>query len=490
MNRSFLLMVPFTMQRQSLATILVLTLLGTLAPTVRADKFTFTDLDGETKTVDARLAGSGKGAVLLETDDGQWKVVSDGVLQTRQPGDDPVPLTPQQMADRLTERFTPELFEYRISDPYVIGLVLSAPLDPVGKTKLKKFFGKATAFVQAIDRVFTKFAREMGLDPQPPTFPLVMLIFETNEDFNAYATKATRGQGLSADNIAGFYSGETNWLSLRLDECNSFAVPLHEAIHQQTFNRGIFQRFAPIPTWFGEGIATGFENDGAKINVDPRRLNKTYAVNAMRPFAVKFPDVIQSDEAFHGDVLAGDAYVLAWCLHWLLVTEHPQEYTEYVKQLGALEPLAEVDDGTKLSEFEKLFGIVPKNLEEIVGRQLTIAAKRQRLTLSPPTPPVGRLVTQDSMGVLELGLVRQGNAVQGVGNLQNLSPFRALMFRVTVIGPDNRGIQWVVPEVGPNRKAQLDAKLMPAGGQGYRVQIESAIPGSEAAGRLGAATEH
>jgi Protein of unknown function (DUF1570) len=450
-----------------------------------ADKFTFTDLDGQSRTVEARLAGTGRGAVALELDDGEWKIVSDGVLTTREPGEDPIPLNSQQMADRLAERFSPERFEYRIADPYVVGLVLAAPLDEPARAQLRKFFGKATSFVQSIDRVFTRFAEEMGLDPQPNRFPLVMLIFETNEDFNRYAQEATGGEGLSAENISGFYSGATNWLAIRLDECDSFAVPLHEAIHQQTFNRGILQRFAPIPTWFGEGIATGFENDGARVDVDPRRLNRSYATRAMREFTVKFPDIIQSDDAFHGDVLAGDAYVLAWCLHWLLVTQHPQEYTAYVRKLGSLEPLAESNEDQRLEEFREAFGIDPEKLPEIISRELTVAARRQRLKLEPPAPPVGKLVTQDSMGVLELGLVRRGGAVQGVGNLKNLSPFRSLMFRVRVIGPDNRGIQWIVPELAPNRTTRLDNKLMPAAGQGYRVEIDSAIPGTPTAADLG-----
>jgi hypothetical protein len=210
-----------------------------------------------------------------------------------------------------------------------------------------------------------------------------------------------------------------------------------------------------------------------------------YAVNAMRPFTVKFSDVIESDAAFQGDVLAGDAYILAWCLHWLLVTDQPAEYTRYVKQLGSLEPLAQTDESSRLSDFQAAFGIDPQQLPQIVSRRLKATARRQKIKLVPPTPPVGKLVTQDSMGVLELGLVRRGNAVQGVGNLKNLSPFRSLMFRVTVIGPDNRGIQWSVPKVAPNRSVKLDPKLMPAVGQGYRVEIRSAIPGTPAARKLG-----
>ncbi len=453
-----------------------------LSPRVEADVFTYVDSEGKEQTVAARLVGTGEGFLALEQDDGRWRLVAEESVSQRVPGDDPTPITGDVMAERLTGIFTPELLKVRVEDPYVVGVVLTAELPQESEVRLERFLDKAMSLMQSVDRVFTSFMGDMKIPLEAPEFPLVMLIFETDADFNEYTKLTTGGRGLSADAISGFYSGLSNWLAIRLDECDSFAVPLHEAIHQQVFNRGVLQRLAPIPKWFGEGIATGFENDGAKINVDPTRINRLYGGNARRQFTVTFEDVIESDDAFHGNVLAGDAYTLAWCLHWLLVTTKPEEYTAFVNQLGNLEPLTPASQAQRLTEFKSTFGIAPSDLEGIIGQQLTVESRKQRVRLEPTRPPVGKLITQDQMGVLELGLVQRGDKgglVQGIGKIKNLSPFRTLSFHITV-SRDGRGIAWVAEKVPPGRRVNLDRKLIPpSGGNGYAVSITSALPGSD-----------
>ncbi len=448
---------------------------------VAGDEFTYVNEQGKKRTIHARLAGAGQGILALELDDGRWEPVLETAVESRKPTDGPEPVSTEEMARRLEKRFSKPLFVSRMADPYVVGLVLMAPLDEDAQPRAERFLDKATSFLQSIDRVFTRFAEKMGIPLEPPRFPLVMLIFETDANFDAYTQMATRGGGLSTQSILGFYSPTTNWLAIRLDECDSFAVPLHEAIHQQVFNRGVLQRLAPLPVWFNEGIATGFENDGAKISVDPTRINRLYGGKARQPFTLRFADIIQQDDAFHGDVLAGEAYTLAWCLHWLLVTTKPDEYTKYIRKLGSIEPLADTSGQKRLADFETIFGLGSGTLEQTIGKELTTASRKQRVRLVPQSVPVGKLITQDQLGHLEVGLVRRAErrgVVQGVGKLKNLSPFRTLSFRVTVAQGD-RGIVWLAEDVPPGRRVKLDRKFIPASGnRGYSVSIRSAISGS------------
>ncbi len=445
-----------------------------------ADVFTLVTSDGGEQTITARLAATAEGVLALEQEDGRWQLVTEDSVKTRTPGDDPTPLTGQGMAEQLTELFTPELLKVRVDDPIVVGVVLTAPLPDESQKRLEGFLDKAMSLMQSVDRVFTQFAGKMGLPIEAPQFPLVMLIFETDADFNEYARRTTGSRGLSATAIAGFYSGLSNWLAIRLDECDSFSVPLHEAIHQQVYNRGMLQRLAPIPKWFGEGIATGFENDGAKISADPTQINRLYGGNARRQFTVKFADVIEQDDAFHGDVLAGDAYTLAWCLHWLVVTTKPTEYTAFVKQLGSVPPLAPTSKAQRLTQFQTAFGIDPAQLEGLIGEQLATESRKQRVRLEPAKVPVGRTITQDQMGVLELGLVRKGNVTQGVGHLKNLSPFRALTFVVDV-KHERFGVSWLAESVAPGRRVDLERRTMPPSSSGgYSISIRSAVPGTDA----------
>lgn len=456
------------------------------------DTFTYTDEDGAEQTVEARLAGAGQGAFALELADGSWRIVPETAVTQRAPAADPQPISAEEIARQLELQFTSELFRYEISGNFVVGLVLTAPLDEAGVMRLTSFFEKATRFMETIDRVFTRFGEEMQLDLEPARFPLVMLIFETDELFEVYADEATQGRGLSAGNISGFYSALTNLLALRLDECDSFAVPLHEAIHQQVYNRGVFQRLAPVPIWFNEGIATGFENDGGRVTGDPTKVNRSFGGLATRPLSIDFATILSRDDAFQGDVLAGEAYTLAWCLHWLLVTERPDDYTAYVKQLGAREPLQPLPDGAeRMREFETTFQLEAGNTWDLFVERVSSAARRQRIRLEPPQVAVGNLVMQDNTGSIEIGLVRrgdQGGRVQCIGKLKNLSPFRTLAFRVSLQPPGGgaAAAQWVEQSVGPNRVANLDRQYLPAGsGSGFHVVVESALPGSETAREWG-----
>jgi hypothetical protein len=88
-----------------------------------------------------------------------------------------------------------------------------------------------------VDSVFLKFAESMDLPLHEPRHPLVLVIFELDEDFNKYVEEATGKGGLPPESILGFYWPVTNWLVVRMSSCDSFEVPLHEAIHQQVANR-------------------------------------------------------------------------------------------------------------------------------------------------------------------------------------------------------------------------------------------------------------
>ena len=234
----------------------------------RADTFTFIAQDGQREEVEARLYAIGGGAMALELADGSMKLIPEAAVMKRVPGQDPEPTTPAAKLAALKEKYGAEKFRGIVAGNYVIGVVLMAPLPKSSEKRVEMRLKKAAAYMQNIETNFAVFARSAKATPQKPKFPLVLLIFETDEIFEDFATKETGG-GLSAENIAGFYSQLSNGLYIRMSECYTFATPLHEAIHQQCFNTGVMQRLAPLPKWFVEGMATGFEGSGEKVKGDP-----------------------------------------------------------------------------------------------------------------------------------------------------------------------------------------------------------------------------
>lgn len=470
----------------------VVLLLVCLTTSLRADTFTYEDEDGETVEVEARLAGSGQGLHALELADGEIRLVPQAAVSKRVAAEGPEPIGVDAMAEKLTEQFGAEKFRFHKEGSFVVGLVLSAPLPKKSESRARSFLKKAGRFMKSVEGNFTTFVKKMKIPYEESAYPLVVLIFEADVDFEKYAVETTGGRGLSAGNILGFYSKLSNYLVLRMSECRSFAVPLHEAIHQQVYNRRVLQRLAPSPVWFNEGIATGFEGNGDKIKVGPLKINSSFAKHARKFSRVKWSTIVEEDSAFHGDILAGEAYTHAWALHWLLVSKHKSEYTKYVKLLAQKQPLDDDDADARRNEFQEAFGKSVTDLQNSFPRVLQAGIKQQKLNFNE-RKTVGLSVTHSGLAEVKVSAVQQGllGGLLVKGNARNISPIRDMTFHITVETDSGMYADWVLPRLKMNRTVSLQqqrvGKLMKNGRGGssrtFRVKVRAVAPESAEAQR-------
>ena len=463
-----------------------------VAPVAHADKFTYRAEDGSTVEVEARLAGSGQGVHALELADGQYRVIPEAAVMQRVPGDGPLPLDAEALRAQLEKQFGAELFRGQILDPYMMGLVLGSPLPKAAESRAANFLKRAGRFMKGVDGVFISFIKEARIPARAPTHPLVVLIFETQADFERYTTQITGGRGLSAGRISGFYSSLTNYLAIRLGECHTFDVPLHEAIHQQVYNRNVFARLAPVPHWFDEGIATGFEANQGRISIGPTKISPRYAGQALDAREITCEQMLRDDAVFAGDVLAGEAYGCAWGLHWLLVTRYRSQYGKYVRMLAEKEPLQKESPEQRLADFQEAFGKSISEMEKEFRPALDAGVKRQKVTLNPARP-AGISVTQDNMAEVELTAVRRldrGGRLEVGGKLTNISPLRSLSFHVTVETDQGMYADWLISDLDISRSSPLNTqyveKAMQNGNRGgsgrtFRVRVNSVPAASEEA---------
>ena len=471
------------------AVLLVCCLIGLTSRIASGDTFRYRNSDGDVTELEARLAGSGQGVFALEQADGQIELVSEAAVLRRTPGDDPEPLTGKAVLEQLQTRFGEQRFRGMLSGPYVVGVVLASELDRSEERRVRSFLRKGGRFMRNVESVFEDFARSMHLELHDPRYPLVVLIFETDDEFEQYTREATGGRGISATNIAGFYSALTNWLAIRMSECHTFEVPLHEAIHQQVSNRGVARRLAPVPKWFHEGIATGFEGNGEKISIGPNRINSHYARRSATAGRIGWADLVREDSAFGGDILAGDAYTHAWGLHWRLVTGYRDAYTQYVRHLGELEPLAEVSASQRQQDFREAFGKDGAAMQAEFQPQLELGLKRQKVSLAPEHPP-GVSVTQSALAQVQLTAVMLPTGIlQAEGSLQNISPVREMTYHVAVVTDSGTYAEWLIPRLGLRKKVSLPRRpavqVVPGAPGGlsrsFRVRVWSTLPDSQEA---------
>lgn len=465
-------------------------LAGLSLTAARADRFTYVDQNGAAQTVEARLLGSGQDTHVLEQADGSLLLVPTAVVRERVAADGPEPIDAAEMVGLLEQQFGTDLLRTRVDGEYVVALVLVGPVDRRGENRVTGFLRKATTFLNNVERVFTRYAEDMHFPLRDPGFPLALVVFESDADFIEYTRQTTGDGGISAENISGFYSKLDNRLAIRLSECRTFEVPLHEAIHQQMYNR-VFQRLAPIPSWFDEGIATGFENDGERVDVHPARINSHYAQLAMNlpPRGVTWSDVVTDDASFRGDKLAGQAYVQAWALHWMLATQHTDAYETYVQELAVRTPLQELTGAERAERFEDAFGASIAEIEEDFPRALQSGIRRQRIRF-PDDPEPGLMIAHADLSEVRIKAVNRldlGGRLTVEGRIENISPIRPLTFHVVVITETGIYADWVVSDVPVGGSAplagQVAAKVVPGalGGvsQTFSVRVQSAVPGSD-----------
>jgi len=351
-----------------------------LASTARADVFTIKLESDETVKVSARHAGSGQDALALEFSDGALQIIPAAALVAREAKPDPTPVGHDELLQRLVTEFGADRTITEVDKPFVIVLIRESnrPLDPMAERRFKAVVKKAGQFFKGMQNSFLEFVKQVRVETTPVKYPLPAVIFESDRQFDAYTVAATQGQALSPQAISAFYDLLSNRLVIRLRECATFDTPLHEAVHQQVYNRGILQRLAPVPSWFNEGIATGFEGDGERVRSGPKVVSDRYGRLALRARVVSWQEIVANDRTFQGDVLAAEAYGHAWGLHWLLVTKYRSEYNQLVRTFAAKKPLELDRPDERLAEFEKIVGKSVDALQREFYNELPRAMARRK----------------------------------------------------------------------------------------------------------------
>jgi hypothetical protein len=237
---------------------------------------------------------------------------------------------------------------------------------------------------------FINFWSRKGFKLREPKFPLVCVIFPSQESYTAFARDEL---GEATGHIIAYYSLRTNRVTMfdltglealrrpgdrkgstaqinlmlaRPDAERMVATIIHEATHQIAFNCGLQTRFADIPLWFSEGVAMYFEapdlsnSKGWKTigEVNLPRLRQFR--EAAQPTAESLVALITDDKRLRDPRDAPEAYAQAWALHYFLIRHKPKEYLSYLEELSQKGPLVWDEPQERLNQFKRIFGDLEK----------------------------------------------------------------------------------------------------------------------------------
>lgn len=249
------------------------------------------------------------------------------------------------------------------------------------------------ALFERLHDAFTNYWSRAGLPLAAADRPLVVVVFSSQERYRAHA-RAVLGEAV--DRVAGYYDLMSNRV-ITYDLTGSDAVRgeglrggavqggaklaalaspaasglvatlVHEATHQMAFNAGMHRRLAPVPLWASEGIAIYFETPDLGSSQGWRKIglvNEPRLAQWQKSFRPgDVAKLVADDEAFRRADSGVDAYAAAWAMTYFLVQTRRGEFVEYLRILGAKEPLADDSAEVRRNDFRSAFGVGPDEIE-------------------------------------------------------------------------------------------------------------------------------
>lgn len=238
--------------------------------------------------------------------------------------------------------------------------------------------GKGDLWAERFESVFHEFSqyfRVRGFNIQTPEFPLIAIVWPTQQDFLRYsaATGGPVGGG-----ILGYYLYDSNRVSMfditagDEDDENwhyNAETVIHEVVHQAAFNTGVHTRFGATPRWAVEGLGTMFEAKGiwnsARYRDRGDRVNQEQLKNfreylpRRKPGA--FARLVLDDGLFNFSPI--DAYAEAWAATFFLSETRRTQYADYLARVAAREAFVDYTRQQRWQDFEAAFGGDVQKLE-------------------------------------------------------------------------------------------------------------------------------
>jgi hypothetical protein len=323
------------------------------------------------------------GVMLLAADGVLWPIVAEEIVSKTSDAAPFKPLTKEELGPQLM-RELPAGFKIHQTQHYLIAYNTSEAY--------AKWVG---ALYERLYRGFYTYWEHRGWKLAEPEFPLVAIVFDTQENYAAYA-RTEIGEGTKT--IIGYYSLQSNKMTMydltgvegakfgndknaagminrillsQPAAERTVATIVHEATHQLAFNSGMHVRFSDLPFWVSEGLAVYFESPDLK---NAKGWSTIGAVNRFsllnfRKFSQKrtndgFELLLTDDKRFRDPAAAADAYAEAWALTYFLQKTKPEQYTRYLKALSKLPTLGSTDPADRRAKFKAAFGEDTAALEQ------------------------------------------------------------------------------------------------------------------------------
>ena len=244
-------------------------------------------------------------------------------------------------------------------------------------------FARASAdLLERLHGGLTETLKRHKLPVVPAEFPLVAVIFRSEEDFRASRKVAPDVQAyydILSNRIYFYESSRRDQDSPEVSALRKPQTVAHEGTHQILHNVGIQPRLSDWPLWLVEGLAEYCSPPKAtKKGVDWAGLGQVNAIHMATisdlddPMASKVrggpdsarvgrdPKTPLVEYLVTRKELTPTDYALSWALAHYLAVSRTDEFVAYMKRMSRLAPFQDRTPEQQLADFVECFGDVSK----------------------------------------------------------------------------------------------------------------------------------
>jgi Protein of unknown function (DUF1570) len=280
------------------------------------------------------------------------------------------------------------------------GLQKKHHMEPMARFDSKRFIAISNApdaftrerlkLCELFHDTFLKHFEKAGFAVHPPTERMMIAVFATNDNFDAYFghdmtgiagvyhTPANRlvlydysenrnlrkqrdkalGVGESIGNSAARSKFEST-VGRKFEDYSkdlNLSITMHECAHLVSFNCGLLARDRDVPAWLAEGMATYCEatdqGDWTRLgSSNPLRIRD---LDRAKEAYISVADLVRDDRWVRSNrVLTG--YGESWALFHLMITERPKDLRRYIDLIRD----RKVPE-SRIADFQEAFGDIRK----------------------------------------------------------------------------------------------------------------------------------
>ena len=254
-----------------------------------------------------------------------------------------------------------------------------------------RFARDSANLLEELHKKLAEVLEKKDLPVTPAEFPLVAVIFRSEEDFRSNRNVAADVQAyyeILSNRIFFFEKSRKESASPEVSALRKPQTVAHEGTHQVLHNIGIQPRMSPWPLWLVEGLA--------EYCSPPKTTKRGVAwaglgqINPMHLTTIRDLEDPMSSEvrggpkaptardrgrplveylATRSDLTPTD-YALSWGLTHYLAQNRVDQFVSYIRKLNKLRPFENRTPDEQLADFRETFGQDLAKLDAQVGRYL------------------------------------------------------------------------------------------------------------------------